>query len=114
MASRFKVCLLFLVALTSGAGLFGSDLAMKVTDKNYLGTQGFSVFSLRQHLPSGFVDQKNTAMEIILHGQRIGTNGDVAPDANARAVDLVATSRDAMPIRRTTGLPPTSLSRPSI
>jgi hypothetical protein len=36
------------------SSLFGSDFGMKVTDKNYLDRQGFSVFSLRQHLPSRF------------------------------------------------------------
>src|SRR6266705_1053177 len=94
MASRFKVCLLFFVALTSGAGLFGSDLAMKVTDKNYLGTQGFSVFLYDSTYHPVFVDQKNTAMEMILHGQRIGTNGDVRLMPTPEQWDLVATLKE--------------------
>ena len=40
LTTRLKVCLL--LALTSGPSLFGADFAMKVTDKNYLDTQGFS------------------------------------------------------------------------
>ncbi|MGA8438813.1 MAG: hypothetical protein WB762_17580 [Candidatus Sulfotelmatobacter sp.] len=39
---RITVCLL--LTLISAQGLSGTDFAMKVTDKNYLDTQGFSVF----------------------------------------------------------------------
>ena len=42
MSTRIKaICLL---ALMCGSSLFAADVAMKVTDKNYLNTQGFSVF----------------------------------------------------------------------
>src|SRR3954467_10094121 len=74
MLARITV---FLLALTSGPSLFGTDFAMRVTDKNYLDTQGFSVFLYDSTYHPVFVDQKNTAMEMILHGQRIATNGDV-------------------------------------
>ena len=89
MASRFKVCLL--LALTSGPRLFGADFAMRVTDKNYLDTQGFSVFLYDSTYHPVFVDQKNTAMEMILHGQRIATNGDVRLMPTPEQWDLVAT-----------------------
>src|SRR5450631_2802710 len=89
MASRFKVCLL--LALTSSPSLFGADFAMKVTDKNYLDTQGFSVFLYDSTYHPVFVDQKNTAMEMILHGQRIATNGDVRLMPTPEQWDLVAT-----------------------
>src|SRR5450631_2856726 len=89
MASRFKVCLL--LALTSSPSLFGADFAMKVTDKNYLDTQGFSVFLYDSTYHPVFVDQKNTAMEMILHGQRIATNGDVRMMPTPEQWDLVAT-----------------------
>ena len=75
MFTRIRVCLL--LALISAPGLSGADFAMKVTDKNYLDTQGFSVFLYDSTYHPVFVDQKNTAMEMILHGQRIATNGDV-------------------------------------
>src|SRR6201996_9841499 len=75
MLSRIAVGLL--VVLTSSPSLFGSDFGMKVTDKNYLDTQGFSVFLYDSTYHPVFVDQKNTAMEMILHGSRIATNGDV-------------------------------------
>ena len=81
----------FLLALTSGPMLFGADVAMKVTDKNYLDTQGFSVFLYDSTYHPVFVDQKNTAMEMILHGQRIATNGDVRLMPTPEQWDLVAT-----------------------
>jgi len=92
MASRFKVCLL--LALTSSPSLFGADFAMRVTDKNYLDTQGFSVFLYDSTYHPVFVDQKNTAMEMILHGQRIATNGDVRLMPTPEQWDLVATLKD--------------------
>ena len=66
MRCGIRVCLL--LVLTSGPSLFGADFAMKVTDKNYLDTQGFSVFLYDSTYHPVFVDQKNTAMEMILHG----------------------------------------------
>jgi hypothetical protein len=86
------VCLL--LALTSGTSLFGADFAMKVTDKNYLDTQGFSVFLYDSTYHPVFVDQKNTAMEMILHGQRIATNGDVRLMPTPEQWDLVATLKE--------------------
>jgi len=83
------VCVL--LALVSVPGLSGTDFAMKVTDKNYLDTQGFSVFLYDSTYHPVFVDQKNTAMEMILHGQRIATNGDVRLMATPEQWDLVAT-----------------------
>ena len=89
MLTRIEVCLL--LALTSSASMFGADFAMKVTDKNYLDTQGFSVFLYDSTYHPVFVDQKNTAMEMILHGQRIATNGDVRLMPTPEQWDLVAT-----------------------
>src|SRR5665213_4082814 len=89
MLTRIEVCLL--LALTSSASMFGADFAMKVTDKNYLDTQGVSVFLYDSTYHPVFVDQKNTAMELILHGQRIATNGDVRLMPTPEQWDLVAT-----------------------
>ena len=86
---RIRVCLL--LALSSCPSLFGADFAMKVTDKNYLDTQGFSLFLYDSMYHPVFVDQKNTAMEMILHGQRIATNGDVRLIPTPEQWDLVAT-----------------------
>jgi endoglucanase len=79
------------MALIAGPSLFAADFAMKVTDKNYLDAQGFSVFLYDSRYHSVFVDQKNTAMEMILHGQRIATNGDVRLMPTPEQWDLVAT-----------------------
>jgi hypothetical protein len=65
-----------------------------VTDKNYLDTQGFSVFLYDSTYHPVFVDQKNTAMEMILHGQRIATNGDVRLMPTPEQWDLVATLKE--------------------
>ena len=89
MFTRIRVCLLS--ALVSAPGLSGTDFAMKVTDKNYLDSQGFSVFLYDSTYHPVFVDQKNTAMEMILHGQRIATNGDVRLVPTPEQWDLVAT-----------------------
>src|SRR3984885_14369584 len=94
MLSRLKVCSLLVLtslALTSGTSLFGAEFTMRVNDKNYLDTQGFSVFLYDSTYHPVFVDQKNTAMEMILHGQRIATNGDVRLMPTPEQWDLVAT-----------------------
>jgi endoglucanase len=80
-----------MLVLTSGSSLFAADLAMQVNDKAYLDTRGFSVFLYNSTYHPVFVDQKNTAMEMILHGQRIATNGDVRLIPTPEQWDLVAT-----------------------
>jgi len=92
MFTRIIACLL--LALISAQGLSAADFTMKVTDKNYLDTQGFSVFLYDSTYHPVFVDQKNTAMEMILHGQRIATNGDVRLMPTPEQWDLVATLKD--------------------
>jgi endoglucanase len=67
-----------------------AQIQMQVTDKDYLNTQGFSVFLYDSTYHPVFVDQKNTAMEMILHGQRIATNGDVRLMPTPEQWDLVA------------------------
>ena len=47
----------------------GADFTMKVTDSGYLDTQGFSVILYHSTYDRTFVDQKNTAMEMILHDE---------------------------------------------
>ena len=89
MFTRFRASLL--LALTFCPSLFAADFAMRVNDKNYLDTQGFSVFLYDSTYHPVFVDQKNTAMEMILHGQRIATNGDVRLMPTPEQWDLVAT-----------------------
>ncbi|HEY6620642.1 MAG TPA: hypothetical protein VIY68_13925 [Steroidobacteraceae bacterium] len=84
----FCTGLLSALAASSAAA---SDFAMQVTGKGHLDTQGFSVFLYNSTYHPVFVDQKNTAMEMILHGQRIATNGDVRFMPTLEQWDLVAT-----------------------
>ncbi|MGC4054929.1 MAG: cellulase N-terminal Ig-like domain-containing protein [Paludibaculum sp.] len=63
---------------------------MKVTESGYLDTQGFSVILYQSTFHPIFLDQKTTAMEMILHGHRIATNGDVRLLAAPEQWDQVA------------------------
>src|SRR6185437_5797688 len=91
MSARCGLSILFLFALTVSSSAFAADFAMQVTDKGYLDTQGFSVFLYDSTYHPVFVDQKNAAMEMILHGRRIATNGDVRMMPTPEQWDLVAT-----------------------
>jgi endoglucanase len=86
-----RLCVWLFLAPTIASNAFGADFTMQVTDKNYLDTHGFSVFLYDSTYHPVFVDQKNTAMEMILHGQRIATNGDVRLMPTPEQWDLVAT-----------------------
>jgi len=89
MLTLGRVCLLLILTCTSS--VFAADLTVRVNDKGYLDTRGFSVFLYDSTYHPVFVDQKNTAMEMILHGQRIATNGDVRLMPTPEQWDLVAT-----------------------
>src|ERR1700753_4300549 len=65
------VCLL--LVLVSASGFSGADFSMKVSDKNYLDTQGFSVFLYDSTYHPVFVDQKNTPRAMIFKGKRTAT-----------------------------------------
>jgi endoglucanase len=91
---RFKLTRLVVCAvlvLGSALPLVQAQVDLKVKDKDYLDTRGFSVFLYDSTYHPVFVDQKNTAMEMILHGQRIATNGDVRLMPTPEQWDLVAT-----------------------
>lgn len=77
MILRLRCLPALALALLSAGCLQGADFLMEVTDKGYLDTQGFSVILYHSTFSRMFFDQKNTAMEMILHGRRIATNGDV-------------------------------------
>lgn len=95
MVNRFSLRVLFavgfLLAIASPAPAFGADLRMQVVKDDYLSTQGFDVMLYDSTYHPVFVDQKNTAMEMILHDQRIATNGDVRLMPTPEQWDLVAT-----------------------
>ncbi len=88
---KSRVTATFVLALLFGSCLFAQDVSMHVADKDYLNTQGFSVLLYDSTYHPVFVDQKNTAMEMILHGHRIATNGDVRLMPTPEQWDLVAT-----------------------
>lgn len=66
-----------LIALLGAGPIFSANFNLQVTESGYLDTQGFSVILYHSTFNRMFFDQKNTAMEMILHGRRIATNGDV-------------------------------------
>jgi len=81
----------FVLCLLISQSACRAQVQMQVTDKDYLDTQGFSVLLYDSTYHPVFVDQKNAAMEMILHGQRIATNGDVRLTPTPEQWDLVAT-----------------------
>jgi hypothetical protein len=83
MALLFAALLFSLPASFAGA-------QMKVTESGYLDTQGFSVMLYQNTYNPVFIDEKNAAMQMILHGQRIATNGDVRLMPTPEQWDLVA------------------------
>ncbi|HEV2133073.1 MAG TPA: glycoside hydrolase family 9 protein [Terracidiphilus sp.] len=64
---------------------------MEVVKNDYLSTQGFDVSLYDSTYNPVFVDQKDAAMQMILHDQRIATNGDVRLMPTPEQWDLVAT-----------------------
>jgi hypothetical protein len=81
---------ILLAVLFFSLPLLSSDFLMQVTDSGYLNTQGFSVMLYDSTFHPIFVDEKNTAMQMILHGERIATNGDVRLMPTPEQWDLVA------------------------
>ena len=87
------------VAVLAALPLSAADFNMKVTGSGYLDTQGFTVILYESTYHPIFVDQKNTALEMILHGQRIATNGDVRLMPTPEQWDLVAQLKGRQPDR---------------
>ena len=71
--------ILFLLAALRCLAAAGADaeLALKMTDNGYLDGPGVSVMLYDDDYSPIFFDQKDAAMQIILHGHRIATNGSV-------------------------------------
>lgn len=63
---------------------------MQVADNDYLSTQGFDVMLYDNTFHPVFIDEKNTALQMILHGERIATDGDVRLMPTPEQWDLVA------------------------
>jgi endoglucanase len=59
------------------AGASPAELTMRVTDNGYLDAPGVSVMLYSDTYSPVFFDQKDSALQIILHGARIATDGSV-------------------------------------
>ena len=71
---------------------------MNMIDSGYLDARGVSVMLYDDNYSPVFFDQKDAGMQIILHGQRVATNGSVRLHADAgtmgRHSDLKARQPD--------------------
>lgn len=82
MSFRLRMVLLFcsLISLVSCLPALAAstpEMHMKVTDNGYLNARGVSIMLYDDNYSPVFFDQKDAAMQIILHGHRIATNGSV-------------------------------------
>jgi endoglucanase len=97
MFSRFllnRPQLALFAVLISCLPLLSADFTMQVADNDYLSAQGFDVMLYDNTFHPVFVDEKNTALQMILHGERIATNGDVRLMPTPEQWDLVAKLKD--------------------
>ena len=67
----------------------GRALALKVTHSGYLRAPGVSVMLYDDNYSPIFFDQKDAALQIILHGHRIATNGSVRLLATPQQWDAI-------------------------
>ena len=72
---RSATATLLVAASLSGADESSSEL--RLTPQDALETHGLSVFLFHNSYHGVFGDEKMSGLEIILHDQRIATNGDV-------------------------------------
>jgi endoglucanase len=80
MRRRLRVLPAFALLIASFeclAAAPGARLALKVTRQGYLDAPGVSIMLYSDNYSPIFFDQKDAAMQIILHGHRIATNGSV-------------------------------------
>ena len=94
MLNRFSAqvsCVLLLIlSLVLTARAQSPDFHMQVVDDDYLSTQGFDVMLYDNTFHPVFVNEKNAALQMILHGERIATDGDVRLMPTPEQWDLVA------------------------
>jgi len=72
---RMRYCFGLLVGALSSSPLLAADLHLN--DLDYFETQGLSVLAYQNTFHDVFRDQKLGGIEIILHGERIATDGEV-------------------------------------
>src|ERR1700730_9675016 len=66
-----------LTALALLCGHFSPAAALRINEFGYLETQGLSVLVYQNQFHQIFRDQKLGGIEVILHGERIATDGEV-------------------------------------
>jgi endoglucanase len=78
---------------------FGADpnLAMKVTASGYLDARGVSIMLYDSAFSPVFFDQKDAGMQIVLHGNRIATNGSLRLLATPEQWDAIPTIKSHQP-----------------
>lgn len=97
MRARLQVVLivssLFLLFFTLTISAFGADqnLQMQVSDNGYLNARGISIMLYDDAFSPVFFDQKDAGMQIILHGNRIATNGSLRLSATPEQWDAIPT-----------------------
>jgi hypothetical protein len=80
----------FILVLLSCLTACNAQINMQVVANDYLSTQGFDVMLYDNTFHPVFVDEKNSALQMILHGERIATDGDVRLMPTPEQWDLVA------------------------
>ena len=88
-----------LLLLSLALPAFGADpsLAMKVTAGGYLDARGVSIMLYDDAFSPVFFDQKDAGMQIILHGNRIATNGSLRLLATPEQWDAIPTIKAHKP-----------------
>lgn len=74
---RILLAMSLLIAPLQCVTALGAALTMKVTDSGYLDAPGVSIMLYDDNYSPIFFDQKDAALQIILHDRRIATNGSV-------------------------------------
>lgn len=87
---RISCSILFVLLLIPSLSAQNADFKMQVVDNDYLSTQGFDAMLYDNTFHPVFVDEKNAALQLILHGERIATDGDVRLMPTPEQWDLVA------------------------
>src|SRR6185503_14574035 len=90
----FSLIPLFLTLPASGAA---STIQMKVTANGYLKARGVSIMLYDSAFSPIFFDQKDAGMQIILHGNRIATNGSLRLLATPEQWDAIPTIKAHQP-----------------
>jgi endoglucanase len=83
----FKI--LMIVCVLNATLLSWSSVALHLTQQEVLETQGLSVLLFHNSYHRVFGDQKMSGLEVILHEQRIATNGDVRLSATPAQWDPI-------------------------